>query len=131
MVFPRRLQPPLFSGLPESVLQELLDAEPLYVPLVQRMKMRRIMVPGPISCVIQILQICTRVKKSKYAIGFSKAEGKCAPTYSNGFPLEFSKLSFWNWRTRTHRRLLFCLFLSIALANVILFQEVVLHIPEL
>ena len=45
--------------------------------------------------------------------------------------LEFSKLSFWNWRTRTHRRLLFCLFLSIALANVILFQEVVLHIPEL
>ena len=45
--------------------------------------------------------------------------------------LEFSKLSFWNWPARIHRRLLYCLFLSIALANVILFQEVVLHIPEL
>ena len=45
--------------------------------------------------------------------------------------LEFSKLSFRNWRARTNRRLLFCLFLLIALANVILFQEVVLHIPEL
>ena len=73
------MQPPLFSGLPESDLQELLDAEPLYVPLVQLMKMRRIMVPGPISCVIQILQICTRVKKSKYAIGFSKARRKERP----------------------------------------------------
>ena len=31
--------------------------------------------------------------------------------------LEFSKLSFRNWRARTHRRLLFCLILSIALAN--------------
>ena len=44
---------------------------------------------------------------------------------------QLSKLSFWNWWARIHWRLLFCLLLSIALANVILFQEVVLHIPEL
>ena len=35
--------------------------------------------PFPISCVIQILQICTRVQKSKNAIGFSKARRKVSP----------------------------------------------------
>ena len=53
-----------------------------------------------------------RVQKSKNAIGFSKARRKVSP-----YLFQFSKLFFWNWRARTHRRLLFCLFLSIALAN--------------
>ena len=53
-----------------------------------------------------------RMQKSKNAIGFSKARRKVSP-----YLFQFSKLFFWNWRARTHRRLLFCLFLSIALAN--------------
>ena len=44
--------------------------------------------PFPISCVIQILQICTRVQKSKNAIGFSKARRKVSP-----YLFQFSKLS--------------------------------------